>query len=1603
MKHVWKMLMAALLVCMLLLPAGAMADTLYGEANQDDVRVLNTPAMDGTTVFTIEKGYEFEIVEPILNESNTTVEWFRIWCKHPTLEKTYEVYIPAIYVSFGITPDGNESAGAPSVGEDPDDKVTMKPSTDSTLGGGDDGSIEVTGLKGKTSLNVGMYDKPSTDGKLVVTIPADTEVEVLTIPSSTATHNWYGVKYNGKTGYVPRSMLELIMVEDKEEDDKDEVEVILPAIGKGVTQNTNGVNLRKEPSKESTSLGKLTAGIEVELLSIPEKFDSNHWFMVRYKDQVGYIQAPYIKVPGGDQPEDKPTDTPTDDPDDLTGVIGIIVNTNGVNFRKGASTEAESMGLLKADTVVQVLQIPEKFDSKHWFKVRYDGDVGYIQAPYVRVPSLEGEDDPTDTPTDDPDDEYKVLFEGVVVNTNGLNFRKGPGTNYESMKQLPAGTKVGILAVPEKFDKNHWFKILYSGDVGYVQAPYVKVEGLTDKPTDAPSDEPTIDPDDAVVKYLGVVIDSDGLNFRKEMNVESESMAQFKSGTVLEIVDGPIYDGKVHWYCVRHDGKIGYVQAPYVYVPGVALPDEKPTATPDVEVIGTGVIQNTNGVNFRKKADINSDSMGKLKSGVPVDILEIPEKIDNSHWFKISYDGKIGYILSPYVRVLVGGEEDLNKPTATPEWDDDVVGVGMITGTNGVNLREGPSVHYDSLGKLTTGATVQLLKIPSGTDTDSWFKIRYNGKDGYVQAPYVFVLEGEVPKDEGINGAIGIGVVTSSNGVNFRTGPSKEYGTMGKIPADTAVDLLSIPAKVDEDHWYRVVYNGKTGYVQSPFIRVVSVDADALPDVSLFGYAKLMESSANLRDSASGTTVVSWKGKGSLLRIAGNSVTNGYYEWIPVFYPADSAIYYVRADMVQIVTVEDGQIVTPTPAPASRYGYVITTGQNVNLRIQPEEESFAQIPKGTVLVCVADPLDPWNSNYTWYEVKYNGMTGFVRGDFVTVCDRNGNPLENETDKPGEDEKYEILGYIKVTPLTAGNRVHLRDKQAGNSLALLDGGLILPVIEKKTPAGIYGQYSWYKVKTADGLIGYMRGDCVVECDESGKPIVATPTPAPTESIAGYILVTGNNVYVRQQPFGVALTQVKTNTVWPIVGAPKTSNGITWYNIKANGQTGYIHGDYARKLTKDEEAAYEANGTIPDGSGTPATYGNYVITVNTNGLNLRASYSQDSNSLYKVKSGVVMEYIGTKQVGTVTWYNVIYKDIELWAHGGYLEVMTEEDYKAYLAQNPDFLPNVNDNLGYVKTLETNVAVRNAANGSKKIYTISTKGLVVPYYTEKISAGGDNWYRVYVDSKFGYVRADQVMLCDAKGDPLPDPTPDLSDSAPKTQQESSYSTLKKGNSGDAVTNLVQELINQGFYKGKVTSSFTTAVKEAVEAFQEAHGLDADGIADSATQHALYGTVPIGAGDTNNLSFPIYPVEKIDWFDGGIQQLIPRGSNFKIYDVKTGIVWWAHRWAGSYHADIETLTRADSNRLCQIYGVSSLEQIVKDNLWQRRPCLVTIGTRTFACSLDGMQHNPDGDTIGNNGMDGQVCLHFTNSKGHNSGEVSESHTEAIQYAYDHAPNGKK
>jgi len=1231
---------------------------------------------------------------------------------------------------------------------------------------------------------------------------------------------------------------------------------------------------------------------------------------------------------------------------------------------------------------------------------------------------------------------------------------------------------------------------------------YLNGQGTPDDGDDGTGMQPSVDDalqeGDGHTEYNGkevvgakgkVTVDS---NFRSEPSTKTGSVyGVISKGTEVAITGIPQEGDTNGWYRVSHNGKTGYV-----FCDLIDLLDAGSEPTPDpgfgTEVTGVMGEVNTEKVNMRsepRKDGNNANVLCVLNPGQVFEILTVPDQVTANDWYRVRYNGEVGYIQATFVTILSG-----ETPTPNPGFGTEVTGVmGEVT-TEKVNFRS--EAHKDTnnanvIAKLNPGQQFEVLTVPDQISVNDWYRVRYNGEVGYIQSNFVRIISGETPApdlpDQG-DGEVTInatGEITTDK-VNFRMSDSVTASIYGKLNAGTVVQLLSIPTRIDAEHWYKVLYNGRVGYIQSPFIRVLSVDEDSLPAPEVFGYAQLDVDSVNLRATAGGDSVVQWRGKGSLLRITGEPIFNGNYDWYPVFYASTHAIYYVRADMIKVMKVEDGNIV-PAPVPESPYGYIITTKSGVNLRINPGETSVAQVPKNTILACVGPAKSPAESgtSYTWYMVRYKGMVGYLRGDCVRVCTSTGGSIvgpEEPTPTPPTDGSV-IYGYIRLTK----NNVNLRTEPLGASQVQLPEDLILPIIGPTTPAGLKGQYCWYHVKTADGKIGYIRGDCAVTCDEGGVEVTPAPTPGgeevtdvkgkllkntnfrdaagydgkilsvipantivdvkvipadkvngwykinyngqdgyvlaslllqltpgstvtpgPTLSAFGYVMINDEKVNFRNEPAGNKIyKQLEKGSVWPMVGLAVDKGQVRWYPINVNGQIGYVHGDFSFKLSPTQEESYLAGNGVPEETPDPGSIlTSYVITTYDD-VNLRQSYSQESAKAYQVDKGTVMPFNDTKDQGTVTWYSIVYKDQPLWVHGDYVKVMTLKEYQDYIAANPDVVPDPDANLGYVKLIMDNVYIRNAAAGTA--FDQLRLGTVLPYYADEIQGGGYYWYRIKTPSgEFGYIRSDMVAKCEENGDPLPTPTPDLGDlsAAPKMQQMVSYVTLYQGMTNSETTqyrvrNLVQELINQGYYTGALTSSYTTQVKEAVKIFQTLNDLSATGTADSATQHALFGTRPDKAGDTSNLEFYFYPVEKIDWFTGGIQELLPRGAKFKIYDVKTKIVWWAYRQAGSRHMDIETLTAEDSKRLCEIYGVNNLQEIVTGNKWQRRPCLVTVGTRTFAASLDGMQHGDD--TISNNGMDGQVCLHFYNSQGHESKEVSPSHAEAVEYAYNHCPAGKK
>lgn len=786
------------------------------------------------------------------------------------------------------------------------------------------------------------------------------------------------------------------------------------------------------------------------------------------------------------------------------------------------------------------------------------------------------------------------------------------------------------------------------------------------------------------------------------------------------------------------------------------------------------------------------------------------------------------------------------------------------------------------------------------------------------------------------------------------------------------------------------------GTGQGTVTEVPTATPTAAPVTSMV-MGRITNGGTNFRESEGGP-VIQKLDRDTLVEVLTIPAVIDTSHWYQVRY--NGYVGYIQAPFLEVL----GNV-TPTPTPAmtapASGGYVKLILSSANLRESPGGSVKAQWEvTGQVLPIAGSAVK--KSGYTWYPVAQNGVIYYVRGDCVeVVASLDGNTGTVATATPTAVPV--TMGYIRTTV----GGVNLRLQPAGNTIQQIKKNEILPYMSSTVSEG----YTWYYVQV-DNIRGYVRGDCAMECDQNGTAsgAVVTATPAPGTTAApssyGYVKITLPKTNLRKTAAGSVIQTVDKDTVWPMTGTATTSKGYTWYPINVNGTLGYVRGDCSFKLSATQEESYLAGNGVPDenngsGGGT-ATASTYLITV-LDKVNLRASPSKDANAPYNIPLGTVMAYNNQQTVGGSLWYRVVYDNTQVWVLGSCVSVMTQAEYEEWLATQPTTTPQPEVVVGYVVTVTGGVNLRTTANGSKIIGRLD-EGVVMPYSAEPTELRGYLWYPVKTTLGTGYVRGDCVEECTASGGALPTATPGPTSSSPTAGQEATYKTLRLGSTGTEVKAMVTELKTQGYYSGSITSSYTSAVQTAVKNFQRANGLTVDGIAGPNTLHKLFGTVPVGESDTSDLTMTIYPAEKIDWYTGGIQQLWPKGANFKVYDVKTGIVWWAHRWSGGSHVDAEPLTAADTARLCKIYGVSTADEIAEKNLWQRRPMLVTIGNRTFACSLYGVPHNyPDGDTIANNDYKGQLCIHFTNSKTHDSNKVDSYHTEAIEYAWLNAPNGHK
>ena len=124
------------------------------------------------------------------------------------------------------------------------------------------------------------------------------------------------------------------------------------------------------------------------------------------------------------------------------------------------------------------------------------------------------------------------------------------------------------------------------------------------------------------------------------------------------------------------------------------------------------------------QAKVNADSLylrqspggaviTTLSKGTTVAVLN-----NSSSWYKVSVNGKEGYVSGEY----------LTGTTAT----DVALGTGTVKCSSSVNFRSAPNTSSTSYGELKNGTAVTVLSTSNG-----WSKVSYAGKTGYISADYL--------------------------------------------------------------------------------------------------------------------------------------------------------------------------------------------------------------------------------------------------------------------------------------------------------------------------------------------------------------------------------------------------------------------------------------------------------------------------------------------------------------------------------------------------------------------------------------------------------------------------------------------------------------------------------------------------------------------------------------------------------------------------------------------------------------------------------------------------------------------------------------------------
>ncbi len=163
---------------------------------------------------------------------------------------------------------------------------------------------------------------------------------------------------------------------------------------------------------------------------------------------------------------------------------GTITADEGVNVRAGAGTTYDIVISIPKGTEVDVTADKKGDDGYTWYKIKYEGQTGYVRSDLISVEKNSGSSDNSGSSSDSgssndsgsssskPD--YSNTF-GIIDSGSGVNMRSDAGTSYDVVVGLADGTEVAVTGEKKDSDGNVWYKVKYDGQTGYVRSDLIRI------------------------------------------------------------------------------------------------------------------------------------------------------------------------------------------------------------------------------------------------------------------------------------------------------------------------------------------------------------------------------------------------------------------------------------------------------------------------------------------------------------------------------------------------------------------------------------------------------------------------------------------------------------------------------------------------------------------------------------------------------------------------------------------------------------------------------------------------------------------------------------------------------------------------------------------------------------------------------------------------------------------------------------------------------------------------------------------------------------------------------------------------------------------------